>query len=176
VPQPSLRTAAILAAALAAPLAFAASASAQQQQQQQQRQTSATRAQVISQADATFARSDTNNDRVITKTEVEAAQARAFQIAQQNIQTRLAQEFTKLDTDKNGQLSLAEFRAAAPQVRPAGAEVSNQVIQRLDSNKDGKISIEEYRAPILAAFNAADLNKDGTVTADERQRSAATRR
>lgn len=133
-----------------------------------------TRADVQRQADATFAKSDANNDRALSKDEIEAAQARAQAVAAQNIQNRIGQEFAKLDTDRSGQLSLAEFRAAAPTVRPQPG-ASAQIIQRLDGNKDGKISLEEYRGPMLATFDRVDANHDGTISADERAKAPVKR-
>jgi Ca2+-binding EF-hand superfamily protein len=135
----------------------------------------ATRADMVKQAEANFLKVDTNNDRALSKSEIDAAQVRAQQQATVNIQQRLNQEFTKLDTDRNGQLSLAEFRAAAPAVRPADSAASATAMLRLDANKDGKISVEEYRAPILAGFDRIDTNKDGTISADERARAQAAR-
>lgn len=130
---------------------------------------------MVKQAEANFQKVDTNNDRALSKAEIDAAQVRAQQQAAANIQQRLNQEFTKLDTDRNGQLSLAEFRAAAPAVRPADGNASATAMQRLDANKDGKISVDEYRAPILAGFDRIDTNKDGTISADERARAQAAR-
>jgi Ca2+-binding EF-hand superfamily protein len=134
-----------------------------------------TRANLIKTAEANFQKVDTNNDRTLSKVEIDAAQARAQQQAAQNVQTRMSQEFTRLDTDRNGQLSLAEFRAAAPPVRPPAANASTVALQRLDANKDGKISIEEYRAPLVAGFDRIDTNKDGVLSADERAKAAAAR-
>ena len=86
----------------------------------------------------------------------------------------MSQEFTKLDTDKSGQRSLAEFRAAAPAIR-AQPNASATVIQRLDTNKDGKISAAEYRTQSLAGFDRIDTNKDGTISAAERAKVTAAR-
>ena len=83
--------------------------------------------------------------------------------------------FAKLDTDKNGQLSVAEFRSVAPTVRPSPGG-SAAILQRLDTNKDGKLTAEEFRSPILAGFDRIDTNKDGTISADERSRAEAAAR
>ena len=134
-----------------------------------------TRAELIKTADANFQKIDTNNDRTLSKAEIDAAQVRAQQMAAANVSQRLTQEFTMLDTDRNGQLSLAEFRAAAPAVRQAPANVTAAALQRFDGNKDGKISVEEYRAPMLAGFDRIDANKDGTITPAERSKAVAAR-
>lgn len=133
----------------------------------------ATRAETVKAAEAAFQKVDTNSDRILSKPEIDAAQARAQQQAVANIAQRMTNEFNKLDTDHNGQLSLAEFRAATPTVRPPAVNASTTVMQRLDTNKDGKISVEEYRAPVLAAFDRIDTNHDGTISADERAKAAA---
>jgi Ca2+-binding EF-hand superfamily protein len=164
-------------AAAAAPSATAPLhlAAAQAQNTKPMARAPTTRAEIIKTAEANFQKVDLNNDRSLSKAEIDAAQARAQQQAAANIAQRMTQEFTKLDTDRNGQLSLAEFRAAAPAVRPANASASKSALERLDANKDGKITVEEYRAPILAGFDRVDTNKDGTITADERARAAAAR-
>ena len=79
----------------------------------------------------------------------------------------------KLDTDKNGQLSLAEFKAAAP--CQGRAPTRPRRCSRFDANKDGKVSATEFRAPALATFDRVDANKDGIVTRDEARKSATQR-
>jgi Ca2+-binding EF-hand superfamily protein len=76
-------------------------------------------------------------------------------------------EFTKLDTNKDGQLSKAEFMAAAPALQQR--TTPQQFITALDTNKDGKVSLQELQARPVAAFNKLDTNHDGTVTAAELQ-------
>ena len=44
-------------------------------------------------------------------------------------------------------------------------------LQGLDRNKDGAISAIEFSEGMLARFDRMDLNKDGTVTSEERQAS-----
>jgi Ca2+-binding EF-hand superfamily protein len=74
-------------------------------------------------------------------------------------------EFAKLDTNRDGQLSKAEFLAAAPQMQ--AHETAQQIIGSIDSSKDGKVSLQEYQARPLANFNKLDSNHDGTVTQQE---------
>jgi Ca2+-binding EF-hand superfamily protein len=93
----------------------------------------------------------------VTKAELQTAQARAIQL-------RLQAEFKQLDTNHDGQLSYAEFAAAAR------ANVNaDQLLQRLDSNHDGKVTADEFRAPQLAAFATIDANHDGVLTPAETQ-------
>ncbi len=94
----------------------------------------ATRADLINSADANFKKVDTNNDGVLNKAEIDAAQVRMQQQASANIGTRIQAEFNKLDTDKNGQLSLAEFKAAAPAPKAPGA-ASATAMAKLDTQQ-----------------------------------------
>jgi Ca2+-binding EF-hand superfamily protein len=84
----------------------------------------------------------------------------------------MEQQFTAMDKDKNGQVSLAEFKAAATAKVSPNAEAA---LQRFDANKDGKVSATEFRAPVLATFDQVDANKDGIVTQDEARKSATQR-
>lgn len=118
--------------------------------------------------DGNFKAIDTNNDGLLDSSELAAAEAKVQQQRLANMRKRIEGEFAKLDTNKNGSLSKAEFMAAAPtapQTPPNGAALVSQ----LDKNKDGKVNIEEFRAPILARFDKADTNRDGTISDAERQ-------
>ena len=96
-------------------------------------------------------------------------------MAEARFAKRAEEGFTKLDTDKNGQLSLAEFKASIPPVQTRAAAT---LLQRLDTNKDGKVSPQEFGAPTLAVFDRFDTNKDGTISDAERnaRRAAPTGR
>ena len=139
------------------------------------RQRPATRADVLKNSQANFAELDSNKDGSLNKAEVDAAQVRAQQRATTELAERVNEEFKRLDADKNGQLTLAEFRGAAPAVR-TNPNASTTIIGRLDTNKDGKITVEEFRGPILAGFDRIDTNKDGTISADERSAAEAAAR
>ena len=84
--------------------------------------------------------------------------------AQQTVDEKVKEEFNKLDTDKNGQLSLAEFKAAAKVAAKASPE---EALQRLDANKDGRISAAEFKASTLANYDKVDANHDGKITPEE---------
>jgi Ca2+-binding EF-hand superfamily protein len=131
-----------------------------------------TRAQVVAELNAAFGRVDTNKDGVITVAEANAAQQRVAAERAKEIEQGVAAQFAKLDKDKNGQLSLAEFKAGSPPVRLAGGE---QVLNLLDTNKDGKVTSAEFQAQRLRAFDSVDTNHDGTVTQLERQAAAQVR-
>jgi Ca2+-binding EF-hand superfamily protein len=125
------------------------------------------RGDVVKTLDASFAAADTNHDGFLSKSEIDAAQAKALQQIQELRQRQLRTDFNRLDTNHDGQLSFQEFAAAVGPIK--ATETGAQFIGRLDKNHDGKISAEEYRAPNLKKFDAADTNHDGIVTPAEAQ-------
>ena len=154
-------------AALAAPAAQMAQAQTARPAQAQQAPKPMTKGDFTKSLDARFTAVDTNKDGALTRDEIAAVQTRALQQVAVQQQQRIAAEFQRLDTNKDNQLSIAEFRAAAPPVR--AEQTPDQMLAQADSNKDGRISVQEYRAPQLANFDRADTNKDGTVTPQEVQ-------
>jgi Ca2+-binding EF-hand superfamily protein len=163
-----LSAAALAAFALAASPAAAQTKPAPAAQAPQQQ----TRADFAKNVDAAFAVADANHDGFVTRNEIESMQTKELQSLKAAQQQRLQEEFKKLDTDKNGSISLAEFSAVA---RPLPPVQPDAPITQLDTNKDGKIGRDEYRAPKLASFDKADANHDGTLTVQELQ-AAATRK
>lgn len=125
-----------------------------------------TRNQLSTQLDNNFKTLDTNGDMALSKAEIEAAQARTAAQAQAAAAKRIEDEFAKTDTNKDGQLSLAEVKARAPAPRLSG---SDEMIQKLDSNKDGKVGQDEYRATPLANFDRLDADKDGALSPQEQK-------
>ena len=122
------------------------------------------RADVLKQVDVNFDKGDTNNDNFLSRAEIQAMTARALQ----SLNPKIEAEFKTLDKDGNGQLSLAEFKAAAYARLGQNPEAT---LQKFDVNKDGKVSQAEFRAPVLGAFDRADLNKDGKVTPEEAKKA-----
>ena len=123
-----------------------------------------TRTEVQKMADTRFGDGDANNDGFLSATELQNMTAKATA----QVVAQMEQQFTAMDTDKNGQVSLAEFKAAATaKVSPNSAAA----LQRFDANKDGKVSAAEFRAPVLATFDQIDANKDGIVTQEEARKS-----
>jgi len=118
------------------------------------------RGDVQKQVDTNFDKGDTNNDGFLNRAEIQAMTSKALE----GVQPKLEAEFKALDKDGNGQISLAEFKAAAFSKLGQNPELT---LQKFDTNKDGKVSVAEFRAPVLAAFDRADLNRDGKVTAEE---------
>ena len=122
------------------------------------------RTDVQKQVDANFDKGDTNNDNFLNSGEIQAMTAKALQ----GLTPKIEAEFKSLDKDGNGQISLAEFKAAANAKLGQNPELT---LQKFDSNKDGKVSAAEFRAPILGAFDRVDLNKDGKITGEEAKRA-----
>ena len=132
-----------------------------------------TRAELSANLEANFKRADTNSDGTLIKAEVDAIQQRAADSATAAVRTRMEQEFGQLDTDKSGQLSRAEFLAAAPSPKVSPGDTT---LQRVDADKDGKVTLDEYRSLMLAAFDAIDANRDGTLSDAERRAGRAASR
>ena len=126
------------------------------------------RAALVKQLDEGFGRVDVNNDGFLSRDEVMGAAAKAVAKAQENADAKFAEEFAKLDTDKSGQLSLAEFKAAA---KLRARTSPDEALTRLDANKDGKISEAEFKSRTLAQFDAVDTNKDGKLSEDEKAKA-----
>jgi Ca2+-binding EF-hand superfamily protein len=140
--------------------AAALMASAQTQAQAPAAPKTLPRAKVVADADAEFARVDTNKDGQMSRAEIETFQ-RATATAM--ITKRNAALFATLDTNKNGQISAAEF--AKLNAVPIKVDPSN--VLRIDTNKDGQISLAEHRTATLDTFTQFDTNKDGTLTEAE---------
>jgi hypothetical protein len=127
-----------------------------------------TRATVQKNLDTQFKGIDSNGDGTLNAAEINAAEAKVIQGRMAAVRGRVEGEFARLDTNKDGSLSKAEFMALAAQVKMPATN-GQAILAQLDKNKDGKVSADEYRAPILAQFDAADLNHDGTLSAAEAQ-------
>jgi Ca2+-binding EF-hand superfamily protein len=119
------------------------------------------RADYISTMDIEFRKMDGDKNGKVTRAEIEAFERGA---ALGQARARAQAMFVQLDTDRNGQLSAAEFGkmiTGSPQVdgRP--------FLAKLDTNKDGAVSLIEHRAGKLSYFDQIDSDKDGIVTVAE---------
>jgi len=119
------------------------------------------RTDFIKTMDVEFARMDANKDNVVTKVEIEQYQ-RANSLAEARSKVRAL--FVQLDTDKNGQLSTAEFDKMAVTTAPPNAA---PVLGPNDLNRDGKITLVEFRTAKLSNFDRMDADKDGVVSVAE---------
>ena len=133
-----------------------------------------TRAAATQSAAAMFAQLDVNSDG-----RLDAADRSA----------RHDQRFAALDADGSGAIEPAEFaamRAERGSVRHHGSDRPGQgrkhlragMVDMADTNRDGSITESEFTAGIMARFDQADADGDGTISADERaaQRSAMRER
>lgn len=152
-----------------------------------------TREQVIERTDRRFARLDANNDGRFTP---EEAQARREQRREQ----RAERMFDRLDLDRNGSITREEARQAHAQHRaeraargpdahsgrgmrhrgarhagPEGAGGPGMRGRRL-FGEQGFVTAEQFRTRALARFDRLDADRNGVVTAAERQAARAQRR
>lgn len=163
-----------------------------------------TRDEVVAKVREHFAMLDANSDGYLTKEESEAGS----KVFKERIRGKMverhakrmehhdpAQAFDRLDTNKDGVISRAEFNAAherrverrvirhAPGAAAApGAAHEGMRMHRMgkmmmgghmfamaDANKDGRVSLKEATDAAVRHFDMADANRDGRVTPDERR-------
>lgn len=137
-------------------------------------------AEARTKSDSMWAKLDVNSDGKLDKGDREA---------------RMAERFSKIDTDRNGSISQAEFMAHHSAMGGAGQKADGAdgkregwkgrgkgrmghhgmmgggmaMMAMADSNKDGAVSRAEYDAGVKMHFDMADANKDGKITPEERR-------
>lgn len=148
-----------------------------------------TRAEAQTNATAMFARMDANGDGKLDQSD-RAAKRTEMQ----------AKAFERFDANKDGQISKAEWDQHAADRAAKRAERGEQraeagergpgmrghrgkrgghhgmrggMMMKADADGDKAISAAEFQTAALARFDAADANKDGQVTIDERQAQRA---
>lgn len=114
-------------------------------------------------------------------------------------EARQEERFAAIDTDGNGAISPEEFAAARPMRGEGGearmgrrgghheeghmgkrgmrgghglaerGAMRGMMGRNADANQDGSVSQAEFTNSILSRFDAADTDKDGTLTSAERQ-------
>jgi Ca2+-binding EF-hand superfamily protein len=102
---------------------------------------------------AMFSIIDADGDGVITKVELRRARS----------------QLMKLDTDKDGNITLAEASAGGPG-GPGGFGDPAQFVDRMmqnDKNGDGKLTIDEVPEFIKPMLEGADANGDGAIDRNE---------
>lgn len=128
-----------------------------------------TRAEALAKARETFARMDANKD---GRLDMADRAAHHSEMA--------AAMFDRIDTDRNGAISRAEWNAGADRLAAAhslpggphrmmgGRRPAMQVIEA-DANGDRMVTPQEWEARTMARFTAADANGDGSLSPGERQ-------
>jgi Ca2+-binding EF-hand superfamily protein len=135
-----------------------------------------TKAEAVAAADARFAKMDANADGVLNEADKAA---------------KIKVHFAEMDTDRNGAINEAEF-VAAHEMRAEKREDRREkrmgqgghggkmgrhgrhhggmkMLAMADTNGDKAVSQAEFRAVAEARFAKADVNNDGTISAEERR-------
>jgi Ca2+-binding EF-hand superfamily protein len=126
---------------------------------------------------------DLNHDGKITTAEVDSVRDKRAKAsgspAQQAHADGFRGWFARADANKDGTITRAEFDTIAPQIKAriehAGISrdsMMNRMFGMEDTNKDGRVSLAEMKQAALARFDRVDLNHDGTITPQERQKAA----
>lgn len=160
----------------------------------------ATRAEVQALAATTFGKLDANKDGFVSKEELAAVETRREQKLEQRA-SRIdpGKLFTRLDTNKDGKITVAEANAGRPKAaqakgKPAAQPATFQgLFARADANKDGVITSAELNvigqqvktqlekvgerqdAMATRMFTLSDTNKDGRLSLAEMQQSSLAR-
>lgn len=149
-----------------------------------------TRAQVADHVRAMFARLDTNRDGYVTQPEMQAVRAQHQATRQAKVGERRAKAFERIDANRDGAISRGEWDAMTAQhaqrmaanggehglggmrhMRMAGMGFGGRMFSMADADRDGRVSIAEAQAAALAHFDRADLNRDGSLTPEERRQA-----
>jgi len=134
-----------------------------------------TRAEVQTNATAMFAKMDANGDgkvdqadRAAKRTEM---QAKAFERFDANRAERGEKRAEAGEPGKRGPGMRGHHGK-----RGGHHGMRGGMMMKADANGDKAISAAEFQTAALARFDAADANKDGQVTADERQAQRAAKK
>lgn len=137
-----------------------------------------------------FAGLDANGDGQVTRAEFDARVAERMQrlaIAGKAAPARAQMGerlFARLDSNRDGAISRAEFdvgaQAGARRMQRHGQRSGGRFGERMfamaDANRDQRLTLQEVTAAALQRFDRVDLNRDGTVTREERQQLRQQRR
>ena len=82
---------------------------------------------------------------------------------------RVSKNFDKIDTDKDGTVSMDEVKAARMHAKQSMHEKGEAAFKKADADNDGTLDKTEAKAmPRVAKnFDAIDADKDGTVSMEE---------
>ena len=151
-----------------------------------------TRSEVEQRSAEAFARMDANKDGKLDQADREARQQERLarrdansdgQVNEADRAARQKSMFDRVDADHNGSISFEEFAAVRDQRQDQRAERGPRgdgprfgrrgpdrggMARAADTNRDGTITQAEFASAALARFDRVDVNKDGTISADER--------
>lgn len=99
------------------------------------------------------------------------------QISRAEAPPRLAERFARLDADRNGRLSATELQRPRAGLQARRGEHSAQGPRvRRDGDGDGVVTRAEFQAAVTARFTVMDGDRDGFVTRQERRVHRQARR
>lgn len=76
-----------------------------------------------------------------------------------DFEASLERRFNRMDRNTDGAIEMSEVRRRPERIR------------MLDADGDGEVTRGEFTSQSLARFDRADVNRDGTLTAQEREAS-----
>jgi hypothetical protein len=152
------------------------------------------RAAIAAQVQSRFARLDANRDGFVTRDEAQGARAMPkshgmkrrlrAERRQRTLDPALQQQrgvaaFDRMDSNRDGAISRAEFdqasaqriaRHAARRANGRGARMGfgGGMFELADANRDGRVSLQEATAAAYQRFDMADVDRDGRLTREER--------
>lgn len=121
-----------------------------------------TRARLIRTLEEEFSTADRNADGFLTEPELAGAEIRKIKQQEASARANFASQFSRLDTNRDDRLSIAEFMAAT-RVQPALASDVSGDFAEFDRNKDGKVTFAEYQSVMLARFDSLDRGHKGAI-------------
>ncbi|MEN7538052.1 hypothetical protein [Aurantiacibacter flavus] len=153
-----------------------------------------TRAEAETRASAMFERLDVNGDDQLSAADREAAERKRFDEAdadgngqlsfaevmaqrekRQQARAERREQRTERMAARGGETRGTGHRAGMRTMRGARGH-GMQMLERADADGNGTISRAEFAAVALSRFDAADSNKDGTISAEERRAARPERR
>lgn len=105
-----------------------------------------------------------------------AAQFPDRPIARAEVTAVVRRQFAQMDANRDGVVTrpeFAQFRAHQPAAPAGGVDALSHIgagwYDRADTKGDGRVTLDEALARPLRLFDLADVNKEGTVSVQERQ-------
>lgn len=100
-------------------------------------------------------------------------------VTRTSVERRAVATFTRADTNHDDYLSKEEYRAAILAVAARrgatptdkGLAAADAQFDLIDTRHTGRIPRADFIAAAVAHFDGADLNRDGTVTAEEARKA-----